>query len=346
MRLIQFQIPETGRRVGVVDGDLVRDVTSVRPEWRRIADIAQSAIQSGTQLTATVESAMASETGDELSYASLLQGTPDSDRPWVCAPVDHEDRRRVLITGTGLTHTGGMKSRDKMHSDAETSHEPQTDSARMFQMGIDGGKPAGGARGTAPEWFYKGDGFNLKGPGQPLEIPEFALDGGEEPEVAAIYLIDAERTPRRLGFCLGNEWSDHETERINYLYLAPSKLRTCAIGPELVTDLSFSTINLRCSVQRAGETVYDSGPLVSGEDQMCHSLANCEDHHFKYSQHRRPGDIHVHFFGTSRLSFSTRQWKYQTGDVVRIESPELGAVLVNPVVRQPPGQTPTVVGTL
>jgi hypothetical protein len=36
---------------------------------------------------------------------------------------------------------------------------------------------------------------------------------------------------------------------------------------------------------------------------MCHSLANMEHHHFKFEAHRRPGDIHVHFFGADAFSF-------------------------------------------
>ena len=204
----------------------------------------------------------------------------------------------------------------------------------MFQFGIDGGRPSPGLRGAAPEWFYKGNGYNLRGPQAPLEIPEFALDGGEEPEIAAVYVIGDDGGPNRLGFCLGNEWSDHPFEKLNYLYLAPSKLRTCAIGPELVTDLDFSSINLHCTVRRGTRTIYDSGPLLSGEENMSHSLANCEDHHFKFPQHRRPGDIHVHFFGTSKLSFSERNWKYEDGDVVAIAGDQLGAPLVNPVLHR------------
>ena len=37
---------------------------------------------------------------------------------------------------------------------------------------------------------------------------------------------------------------------------------------------------------------------------MAHSLANLEYHHFKYPGFRRPGDVHVHFFGTATLSFA------------------------------------------
>jgi hypothetical protein len=47
-------------------------------------------------------------------------------------------------------------------------------------------------------------------------------------------VIDSQGAPRRLGFCLANEFSDHVTERGNYLWLAHSKLRPAALGPELL----------------------------------------------------------------------------------------------------------------
>jgi hypothetical protein len=50
---------------------------------------------------------------------------------------------------------------------------------------------------------------------------------------------------------------------------------------------------------------------------MSHSLANLEHHHFKYRQFRRPGDLHVHFFGTATLSFSDGVAP-QDGDVFEI----------------------------
>ena len=239
-----------------------------------------------------------------------------------------------------------MKSRDQMHTgagapsekpaDDSSPTEPATDSVKMFEMGIEGGKPAPGERGVSPEWFYKGNGTVVRGPGVGLELPAFALDGGEEPELAGCYFIDRSGAPRRVGFTLGNEWSDHETERINYLYLAPSKLRSCAIGPELVTDFAFDELTLECTVKREGKLIYESGPLYTGEQYMSHTLANCEDHHFKYPLHRVPGDAHIHFFGTSQLSFSTRDWKFQAGDVITISSDGFSAPLSNSVISGDP----------
>ena len=139
----------------------------------------------------------------------------------------------MLVTGTGLSHLGSAEGRDKMHKDlAEAS--TLTDSMRMFKLGLEGGKPGAGQEGVQPEWFYKGDGSVVAAPGKPLESPSFALDGGEEPEIVGLYLIGPDGTPWRIGFALGNEFSDHVTEKQNYLYLAHSKLRMCSLGPELL----------------------------------------------------------------------------------------------------------------
>src|SRR5206468_4094693 len=151
--------------------------------------------------------------------------------------------------------------------------------------------------------FYKGDGSCLVASGEPLVSPAFALDGGEEPEIAGIYLIDADGTPVRLGFALANEFSDHVTERGNYLWLAHSKLRPAALGPELWLGALPPDVRGVSRILRGG-TVFWEKPFLSGEANMSHTVENLERHHFKYAPFRRPGDVHVHFFGTATLSFS------------------------------------------
>jgi len=331
VRIVQFETAE-GRRLGVIDGDIVRDVTSASPTIRRVCDAFHHACESGRALAEFLMPLAAAAARQGHPYPALLQSRRLADGAVLRPPVDHVDPRRLLVTGTGLTHLGSVQSRDQMHV-AQAADAPLTDSKKMFQIGLKGGKPPLGTRGAAPEWFYKGNGNVLRGPNDELAIPDFASDGGEEPELVGCYMIDARGIPRRLGFALGNEWSDHATESVNYLYLAPSKLRECSIGPELVTDCDFQHIELRCLVRRAGQVIYDSGPLLSGEQNMCHSLANCEDHHFKYPQHRLAGDVHLHYFGTSKLSYHERKWQYAAGDEIRIEAPGFSAPLVNTVAR-------------
>jgi hypothetical protein len=149
-------------------------------------------------------------------------------------------------------------------------------------------------------------------------MPDFALDGGEEAELAGIYLIADDGTPCRLGFTLANEFSDHVTERTNYLYLAHSKLRPAALGPELLLGEPPLDIRGTVRIRRAGQTLWER-PFLTGEANMSHAVSNLEHHHFKYPLFRRPGDLHVHFFGTATLSFADGV-RTQAGDVFEIEA--------------------------
>lgn len=162
-------------------------------------------------------------------------------------------------------------------------------------------------------------------------MPAFAQDGGEEPELAGIYLIGPDGTPHRLGLCLANEFSDHVTERHNYLWLAHSKLRPAALGAELLLGEVPDHIEGTSKIVRGGETLWEK-PFLSGEANMSHSLANLEHHHFKYALFRRPGDVHVHFFGTATLSFADGV-RTQEGDVFEIAAAPFTLPLANPLAR-------------
>ena len=172
----------------------------------------------------------------ELAVSRALDETVDLDAAEaegrLLPPLDHPDPAHMLVSGTGLTHLGSAESRDKMHRTL-AGEAPLSDSMKMFKLGIEGGKPAAGPPGAQPEWFYKGDGSILAPPGGALALPAYALDGGEESEIVGLYVIVPDGIPWRLGFALGNEFSDHVMERHNYLNLAHSKLRACAFGPEL-----------------------------------------------------------------------------------------------------------------
>ena len=244
----------------------------------------------------------------------------------ILTPIDHKDPAHVFVTGTGLTHLGSAEGRDAMHRDL-TNSEKLTDSMRMFRLGYEGGKPKKGQTGAQPEWFYKGDGSILAPPEGDLASPAFALDGGEESEIVGVYVIDGFGAPVRIGFALGNEFSDHVTERQNYLWLAHSKLRPASLGPELLVGELPLDIRGVSRIRRGREVVWEH-PFLSGEQNMAHSIANLEAHHFKYKLFRRPGDIHVHFFGAATLSFAEGV-RTQNGDVFEIESEPFGLPLRN-----------------
>jgi hypothetical protein len=317
LRLLQHRAPDGTRSVIAAEGDRA----AVVPGVETVRALAARAIADGTSLADAVA---ACGEGAAIDLAAEFAAGR------FVAPIDHEDPAHVVMTGTGLTHLGSAEGRDKMHREA-ASAEKQTDSMRMFLEGVEGGKPAAGQTGQQPEWFYKGDGSQLVDPGAPLSMPAFAKDGGEEPELAGIYLIGPDGTPFRLGLCLANEFSDHVTERHNYLWLAHSKLRQASLGPEIVVGTPPSDVRGTSRILRDGETLWEK-PFLSGEDNMSHTLANLEAHHFKYALFRRPGDIHIHFFGTATLSFSDGVTT-QTGDVFEIEAAPFTLPLRNPLAR-------------
>ena len=316
LRLVQIQ--KAGeRRVAAVEEprlQLLRDCDSVYA-------LAQEAITAGGKLTALVQQ---KRTDEFLDYDAVYSGKLE----WkMLSPVDFPGQpARCLITGTGLTHLGSATDRQNMHAKAS---EELTDSMKIFRWGIEGGRPAPGKIGTPPEWFYKGNGTILKAHGEPLDVPAYADDGGEEAEVAGIYLIAKDGRPMRIGMATGNEFSDHRYEKKNYLYLAGSKLRMCSLGPELVIDPEFQTVPGEVTIERAGSVLWKKD-VLSGDAEMCHSLQNIEHHHFKYEPHRVPGDLHIHFFGAHCLSFGDKI-ELLEGDVMQIKFKGFGRPLRNPL---------------
>lgn len=308
--LIQFD--DGARGVAALGDDGSRRVTGATTTL----ELANEAMAAGISLAEFA----AARLGEEIDLASVT----------LLCPIDHTDPAHLLVSGTGLTHLGSAEGRDKMHRAAIENPAP-TDSMKMFLMGVEGGKPETGAIGVQPEWFYKGDGAILAAPDTPLEMPDFALDGGEEPEIAGIYLIAPDGAPVRIGFALGNEFSDHVTERGNYLWLAHSKLRAAALGPELLLGELPEDVRGTSRILRDGAVIWEK-PFVSGEANMSHSIANLEHHHFKYAGFRRPGDLHVHFFGTATLSFSDGV-KTEPGDVFEVEAPPFTLPARNPLAR-------------
>jgi hypothetical protein len=263
-------------------------------------------------------------TDETLDYEPIYKCQSD----WrLLSPIDHPvEPARCLVSGTGLTHLGSAKNRQAMHSASEAE---LNDSMKIFRWGVERGRPAPGQIGVAPEWFYKGTGAIVRAPNEPLDVPPYAEDGGEEAEISGVYFIAPDGQPRRIGMAIGNEFSDHKFEKKNYLNLAGSKLRTCSLGPELVVDPEFKSVPGTVTIERAGKILW-SQAIQTGEEEMCHSLANIEHHHFKFEAHRRPGDLHVHYFGACSLSFGAGI-QLSDGDMMVVQFEGFGRALRNPL---------------
>jgi hypothetical protein len=330
IRLVQLA-RDAARRIALVEEPRLRIL-----DFDSAYALAQAAFASHEPLLELIQGHV---TNDSLDYDSVYRGEAE----WrLLSPIDHpEEPTRCLVSGTGLTHLGSAKDRQAMH---ELKEAELTDSMKMFRWGVEGGRPDPGRIGIAPEWFYKGTGTILRAHNEPLELPPFAEDGGEEAEVAGIYLIGPDGQPLRVGMANGNEFSDHKFEKRNYLNLAGSKIRTCSLGPELVINPDFRSVRGRVRIERAGSEHW-SKDICTGEAEMCHSTANIEHHHFKFETHRRPGDVHVHYFGACSLSFGEGV-QLADLDVMEVRFEGFGRPLRNPVHVAGGPESPVVVKEL
>lgn len=316
MRLVQYSDTDGKRTVGLVakGGNHLHPLAGVAS----VFELANRAIAAASPLT---EVARAAATDELIDYEELLRAGH------VLPPLDHPEPARMLVTGTGLTHIGSASARNKMHQLTHGEDADESDSMKIFKMGIAGGKPKPGELGVQPEWFFKGVGTCIVPPGSALPLPAFALAGAEEAEIVGLYLVGPHGKPFRIGYALGNEYSDHVTEAKNYLYLAHSKLRSCSIGPELLVGELPDEVRGTSRIRRDGAVLWEE-EFLSGEKHMSHSIANLEHYHFRYPMHRRPGDLHAYFFGAAVMSFASGV-ATQAGDEYEVSAPVFGKPLRN-----------------
>jgi len=316
-RLVQLINTKKERKVAVVQEPFLILMNEVDSVYHLVLKV----IDSDKNIHSIIEDSLSNE---KIEYDPVYNGTSE----WKLLPsFDNPDSAsNCIVSGTGLTHHSSALNRNVMH---QTETGTLTDSMKVYQWGIEGGKPGVGKIGIQPEWFYKGTGSILKGHGDALTVPNYGNDGGEEPEIAGIYIIDRKGNPIRIGFTTANEFSDHVMEKKNYLYLAPSKLRNCSIGPELVLTTDFIELKGNVSVSRNGTALW-SADVQTGENNMAHSLENLEYHHFKYIDHRQPLQAHVHFFGTGAFSFGAGI-RLETGDEMQVQWTGMGRPLVNTI---------------
>jgi hypothetical protein len=322
MRLVQYMMVDGSRRVGRVsdDGNHLHPLENTGS----VLELAEAAIAESASIASLVERRTGTASVD---YDALLRDGR------VLAPVDHPEPARFLVTGTGLTHTGSAAARNQMHLLTHGEDAEESDSLKIFKMGLEGGKPGVGKIGIQPEWFFKGVGTCVVPPGADLPMPAFARAGAEEAEIVGLYLNGPDGRPYRIGYALGNEYSDHVTEGENYLYLAHSKLRSCSIGPELLVGDLPEEVRGHSRILRDGAVVWEQ-EFLSGEMHMSHSIANLEHFHFRYPMHRRAGDLHAYFFGAAVMSYASGV-KTASGDEYEIQAQTFGKPLRNRMVSVP-----------
>ena len=246
----------------------------------------------------------------------------------VLNPIDHKDPAHVYVTGTGLTHLGSAEGRDKMHKNL-ADPETLTDSMKMFKMGLEGGKPKARRDGRAAGMVLQGRRLDAGGAGRRSRLAGLRARrrrrAGDRRR-----LCHRARTARRCASA-SRSATNSPTTSPSGRTTSISPIPSCApssFGPELLLGDLPADVQGASRIRRGKEVLWEK-PFLSGEQNMSHTIANLEAHHFKYALFRRPGDVHVHFFGTATLSFSDG-FKTREGRRVRDRSRSLRPAAAQP----------------
>lgn len=308
MKLIQFNLPGQGKRVGIVTReDEVIDVTSEESpgvlEVLTLAyheNISLGVLLADIQERVSAGSAMpfAPNRGDEgkLKFRDL-DNPPDPNKPHLLLPIDPPE-----VWGCGVTY---KRSADMRDEDSE-----QDIYSRVYNA-------------DRPEIFFKATPPRCVGANDFVCIRSDSTLTATEPELAYILGADGEIA----GYTICNDVSAWDIERENPLYLPQSKMfyGCCALGPLFATASEFDdpyNLNIKCVVLR------DDSPIYEGE-------VNTENINWKFEELteflRRDNPVPLGtVVSTGTGIIVPNDLPLAHGDVVQIEVEGIGT-LSNPV---------------
>ena len=296
MKLAQFFVPGLGKRVGIVEGEKVVDITEFANSTLQLLE---SAIASGRSLEEEASLALekAKNRGAQVFEFSSLQNEPSPNSAHLLLPIDAPE-----IWGAGVTYRRSAEERDA---------DSQTDIYTRVYFS------------DRPELFFKATLPRCAHPFGEICIRSASSLTATEAEVAVV--IGADNKP--VAFTLCNDVSAWDIERLNPLYLPQSKifLGCCSFGPILITAEQVGdpyNISVKCRIIREGKVIFE------GE-------ANTSQLKWRYddliSFLRRDNPIPVGTVLTTGTGIMPPpDVALKEGDIVEIESPQLNK-LVNKV---------------
>ncbi len=233
MRLVQFFVPGKGRRVGLVRGDRVLDISAPEEGICSSLDL----IEQGKTAAGLVTRAewLARRLHRKALELPSLQRTPSRRSPHLLIPIDPPE-----VWGARIT--------------PKCSAEPQNEIARSFHSPETSDHAEDSAR---PELFFKATASRCVGPNAPVMIRSDARLSATEPELAVVLGASG----ALVAFTACNDVCARDLERKNPFFLSQSRVYrgSCALGPCLVTADEIGdpyALQVRCSVIRESRTLF------------------------------------------------------------------------------------------
>jgi 2-dehydro-3-deoxy-D-arabinonate dehydratase len=241
MRLIQFFLPGKGKRVGLVRGDRVLDVTAPEEGVHAVLDL----VEQGKTAAGLVKRAewLSRRLRRKALDGPGLQRTPSRRAAHLLVPIDPPE-----VWGAGVTYRRRAEFRDE-----------DTAAAKGLRGIYDSVY-----ENPRPELFFKATAGRCVGPNAPVLVRSDSQLTAAEPGLAIV--LGARGAI--VAFTACNDVSAWDIERENPLYLPQSKiyLGCCALGPCLVTSDEIGDpygLQIRCSIIRGGKTVFSEAANTS-----------------------------------------------------------------------------------
>jgi 2-dehydro-3-deoxy-D-arabinonate dehydratase len=236
MKLCQFQIAGGARRVGVVDGDAVIDITAPRAGVGSVLDlITKGRTPAGIERLAR-QLARASRRPRHAWAA--LDRAPRGRGPGLLAPLDPPE-----VWGAGITY---RRSRE-YYSEHDTGQAHRGKGIYDYVY-----------EAERPELFYKGSAARSVGPHGAVGVRGDSKLTVVESELAVV--IGAGGAV--VGYTVGNDMSAWDIERENPLFLPQSKIfqGSFGFGPVIATPASIPdphALTIHCVIERGGRTLFE-----------------------------------------------------------------------------------------
>lgn len=310
MNILQF-CKNNSNYVGIINGTIVNYIK----KSISIYELAINSIKEELKLSDYIKKNF---TFDELDYNEIANNYSFT------LPMMPHDLNHCFVSGFGLTHFNSVLLKYDANRGGRFA-----DAQRVYLNGLDRGKPKDNEVGSRPGWFYKGNGHNLIKTGESLSVFNDSVHVGEEPELAFIYLIGKNKIPYRVGFCLGNELTDHGLEDDSAYYIAQSKFLSGAINSEICIGALPEKLLGTVEIFKNDEKKWSSD-FCTGSSKMIHSLENLEYYYFRNNMNLNENDVHFLFLGVDRMSFSDGYTIEPDSEIV-ISSDTFKTKLVNTV---------------
>lgn len=236
MKLCQFQVAGGGRRVGVLDGDTVIDITAPRAGAGSVLDLVLAG-KTPTGIERLARQLSRAPRRPRHAWAALDR-LPRGRGAGLLPPIDPPE-----VWGAGITY---RRSRE-YYSEHDTGQAHRGKGIYDYVY-----------EAERPELFYKGSAARSVGPHGAVGVRGDSKLTVVEAELAVVVGVGG----KIVGYTVGNDMSAWDIERENPLFLPQSKIfqGSFGFGPVIATPASIPdphALPIHCVIERAGRTLWE-----------------------------------------------------------------------------------------